>query len=109
MVLRNLLGQKVVVWHFKFYCRSLVRTYGYLHESNMNTNTKIDEVLAAFNKLMAMEALASRDDEVNYRERSDFHPYEIYQTRLVQVDLGPRAEYDPFRRGIQRTLQRLQY
>lgn len=73
------------------------------------TYTRMDEALAAFNKVMAMETFSLIDDKDNYKERSELHPYEIYQTRLVRVDLGTRTEHDPFRRGIQKTLQQLRY
>lgn len=70
---------------------------------------KTDEALAAFNKVMAMETFSLIDDEDNCNERTDLHPHEIYETRLVRVDLGPRTVHDPFRRGIQKTLRRLRY
>ena len=69
----------------------------------------LDDALASFNKLMAMETFSLIDDEVQSRERNDLHPNELYKTRLVRVDLGTRATHDPFRRGIQKALQRLQY
>lgn len=58
---------------------------------------------------MAMETFSLIDDEGQSRERNDLHPYEMYKTRLVRVDLGTRATHDPFRRGIQKALQRFQY
>ena len=58
---------------------------------------------------MAMETFSLIDDEAQSRERNDLHPYEMYKTRLVRADLGTRATHDPFRRGIQKALQRLQY
>ena len=58
---------------------------------------------------MAMETFSLIDDGGQSKERNDLRPYEIYKTRLVRVDLGSRATHDPFRRGIQKTLRRLQY
>lgn len=58
---------------------------------------------------MAMETFSLIDDEGQSRERNDLHPYEMYKTRLVRVDLGTRATHDPFRRGIQKALQRFQF
>ncbi|KAI9714138.1 MAG: hypothetical protein M1812_006466 [Candelaria pacifica] len=68
-----------------------------------------DDALTSFNKLMAMETFSLVDDESQSRDRTDLHPYEMYKTRLVRVDLGTRSMHDPFRRGIQKALQRLQY
>ena len=56
-----------------------------------------------------METFSLIDYEGQSIKRSDLHPHEKYVTRLVRVDLGTRATHDPFRRGIQKALQRLQY
>ncbi|KAL8748288.1 MAG: hypothetical protein Q9184_007428 [Pyrenodesmia sp. 2 TL-2023] len=68
-----------------------------------------DDALTSFNKLMAMETFSLIEDEGQSKERNDLHPYEKYKTRLVRADLGTRATHDPFRRGIQKALQRFQY
>lgn len=56
-----------------------------------------------------METSSLIDDEGQSRQRNDLHPYEMYKTRLVRADLGTRATHDPFRRGIQKAMQRFQY
>ena len=58
---------------------------------------------------MAMETYSLIDDEGQRRERNDLHPYEMYKTRLVRVDLGTRTTHDPIRHGIQKALRRFRY
>jgi len=56
-----------------------------------------------------METFSLIDDERQCSKRNDLHPYEIYHTRLIRVDLGPRSTQDPFHRDIHMNLRALRY
>ncbi|KAI1485230.1 hypothetical protein F5X96DRAFT_660881 [Biscogniauxia mediterranea] len=68
-----------------------------------------DEALAAFNNIMSMETFSLLDDEKQSSLRTDLSLYEIYKTRLIRVDLGPRSRTDPFQRWIHKWLRRFRY
>jgi len=68
-----------------------------------------DDALVAFSTIMAMETFSLIDDERQSSERTDLHPYEIYKSRLVRVDLGPRSLQDPFQRHIHKCLRAFRY
>lgn len=56
-----------------------------------------------------METFSLLDDERQSQMRTDLHLQEIYNTRLVRVDLGPRSTQDPIQRGIHKLLRALRY
>lgn len=58
---------------------------------------------------MSMQTFSLIDDERQSSKRTDLHPYEVYLTRLVRVDLGPRTTQDSFYRGIHKSLRALRY
>jgi hypothetical protein len=49
------------------------------------------------------------DDERRLTLRNDLSLYEVYKTRLVRVDLGPRALQDPFQRCLHKCLRWFRY
>jgi hypothetical protein len=75
----------------------------------MKLTKETDEALAAFNNIMAMETFSLLDDEKQSSLRHDLNLYEIYKTRLVRVDLGPRNRQDPFQRRLHRYLRAFRY
>ncbi|KAG9228157.1 hypothetical protein BJ875DRAFT_478202 [Amylocarpus encephaloides] len=68
-----------------------------------------DEALIAFNQIMAMETFSLLDDEKQSNLRTDLSLYEIYNTRLVRVDLGARSKQDPFQRRLHKVLRSFRY
>jgi hypothetical protein len=56
-----------------------------------------------------METFSLMDDECQSNERTDLHPCEMYKTRLLRVDLGPRSLQDPFQRHIHKILHAVRY
>ena len=58
---------------------------------------------------MAMETFSMLDDQRQSTLRTDLSLYEIYKTRLVRVDLGPRTFQDPFNRGLHKYLRWFRY
>lgn len=68
-----------------------------------------DEALSAFNNIMAMETFSLIDDEKQSSMRTDLTLPEIYNTRLLRVDLGPRSRTDPFQRLIHKYLRGFRY
>ena len=58
---------------------------------------------------MAMETFSLIDDERSFSLRDDLNLYEVYKTRLVRVDMGPRLRQDPFVRRLHGLLRRLRY
>lgn len=56
-----------------------------------------------------METFSLLDDERQSRKRTDLHLQEIYNTRLVRVDLGSRSTQDPIQRGIHKVLRAIRY
>ncbi|RFU24804.1 hypothetical protein B7463_g11530, partial [Scytalidium lignicola] len=68
-----------------------------------------DDGLASFAKIMAMETCSMLDDERQTNLRTDLSLYEIYNTRLVRVDLGPRTFQDPFHRRLHKYLRWFRY
>jgi hypothetical protein len=58
---------------------------------------------------MAMETFSLLDDEKQSSLRNDLSLYEIYKTRLVRVDLGPRSRQDPFQRCLHGYLRAFRY
>ena len=71
--------------------------------------TEEDDALAMFNKLMTMETFSLLDDESQCYKRSDLHLYEMYQTRLLRVDIGLSSRGDPLQRMIHKWLRALRY
>lgn len=57
---------------------------------------------------MAMETCSMIDD-YQCRIKTDFSLHEIYKTRLVRVDLGPRTLQDPFQRSIHKCFRWFRY
>lgn len=68
-----------------------------------------DEALSAFNNVMAMETFSLLDDEKQFNMRADLTLPEIYKTRLLRTDLGPRSRTDPFQRWFHRYLRGYRY
>lgn len=56
-----------------------------------------------------METFSLIDDEKQSSLRDDLSLYEIYNTRLLRVDLGTRARTDPFQRWLHRHLRALRH
>lgn len=56
-----------------------------------------------------METFSLLDDEKQSSMRTDLTLPEIYNTRLLRVDLGPRSRTDPFQRWIHNYLRRFRY
>ena len=52
-----------------------------------------------------METCSMIDDERRLTLRNDLSLYEIYKTRLVRVDLGPRILQDPCQRCLHKCLR----
>ena len=70
----------------------------------------IDEALAAFNNIMAMETFSLLlDDEQQASLRDDLSLYEAHKTRLLRVDLGTRSRTDPFQRWLHKYLRAFRY
>ena len=70
---------------------------------------KKDDALAMFNKLMTMETFSLLDDESQCYQRNDLTLYEMYQTRLLRVDIGLSSRGDPLQRMIHKWLRALRY
>ena len=58
---------------------------------------------------MSMETFSLLDDERQCSLRNDLSLYEMYKTRLVRVDLGPRSRQDPFQRRLHRYLRAFRF
>lgn len=58
---------------------------------------------------MNMETFSLLDDEKQSSLRDDLNLYEIFNTRLLRVDLGTRSRTDPFQRWLHRYLRAFQY
>jgi hypothetical protein len=58
---------------------------------------------------MAMETCSMIDDERQSYLRTDLSLHEIYKTRLVRVDLGPRILQDPFQRSLHKWFRLFRY
>lgn len=56
-----------------------------------------------------METFSLIDDEKSSSLRDDLNLYEVYKTRLVRVDMGPRLRQDPFVRRLHGLLRKLRY
>jgi hypothetical protein len=56
-----------------------------------------------------METCSMIDDERRLTLRNDLSLYEIYKTRLVRVDLGPRMLQDPCQRCLHKCLRWFRY
>lgn len=56
-----------------------------------------------------METFSLIDDEKQSSMRTDLTLPEIYKTRLLRVDLGPRSRTDPFQRWIHKYLRGFRY
>jgi hypothetical protein len=105
--------EELIEENMKLKLRDLIRQYG---ECNTPMRTSInftyyiaDDGLAAFNRIMAMETCSMIDDERQSHLRTDLSLHEIYKTRLVRVDLGPRTLQDPFQRTIHKWCRWLRY
>ncbi|KAI1387920.1 uncharacterized protein F4822DRAFT_430668 [Hypoxylon trugodes] len=68
-----------------------------------------DEALIAFNKIMSMDTFSLLDNEEQCSQRHDLTIHEMYETRLLRVDRGPRDRKDPFQRWIHRLLRFFRY
>ncbi|KAI1439484.1 hypothetical protein F5Y02DRAFT_63910 [Annulohypoxylon stygium] len=68
-----------------------------------------DDSLAAFNNIMSMETFSLLDDERQSSLRTDLSLHEVYKTRLLRVDLGPRSRTDPFQRWLHKWLRTFRY
>ncbi|KAI1083687.1 hypothetical protein F5B20DRAFT_568750 [Whalleya microplaca] len=68
-----------------------------------------DEALITFNKIMSMETFSLLDDEKQSSLRDDLTLFEIYKTRLLRTDQGPRSQQDPFQRWIHQWLRDFRY
>ncbi|KAF2658060.1 hypothetical protein K491DRAFT_574418, partial [Lophiostoma macrostomum CBS 122681] len=68
-----------------------------------------DEALISFNQLMAMETFSLLDDEKQASLQSHLSLHEIYKTRLLRADLGPRSRTDPFQRWLHKCLRAFRY
>ncbi|CZR52869.1 uncharacterized protein PAC_02746 [Phialocephala subalpina] len=64
-----------------------------------------DDGIAAFNRIMAMETCSLIDDQPRFTRRTDLSLHEIYNTRLVRVDLAPRTLQDPLQRCLNKCLR----
>lgn len=71
--------------------------------------TKADEALIAFGQIMAMETVSLLDDERSSSLRTDLTLHEMYNTRLIRVDLGTRSRTDPFQRWLHKQLRAFGY
>lgn len=56
-----------------------------------------------------METFSLLDDEKQSSLRDDLNLYEMYKTRLLRVDMGPRSRTDPFQRWLHKHLRTLRY
>lgn len=56
-----------------------------------------------------METFSLLDDEKQFNMRADLTLPEIYKTRLLRTDLGPRSRIDPFQRWIHKYLRDFRY
>ncbi|KAH7311143.1 hypothetical protein BKA65DRAFT_413641 [Rhexocercosporidium sp. MPI-PUGE-AT-0058] len=68
-----------------------------------------DDGLAAFNRIMAMETCSMIDDQRRHPLRTGISLREVYETRLVRVDLPPRTLQDPFQRCLHKCLHWFRY
>lgn len=91
--------------------RELLRQYGTytVMTASFLANSHKDDGLAAFSRIMSMETCSMLDDERQTSLRSDISLFEIYNTRLVRVDLGPRTNQDPFQRRLHKYLRWFRY
>ncbi|KAH8669113.1 hypothetical protein BX600DRAFT_435617 [Xylariales sp. PMI_506] len=87
--------------------RDLLSQYGFYAE--MSSVLCEDESLIAFNKIMLMETGSKIDGLPKYSFEDDTSLYEIYKTRLLRVDRGPRKYQDPFQRGLNKCLRWYRY
>jgi len=58
---------------------------------------------------MAMETVALLDDGDRSSLTPDISAHELYNTRLVRVDLPPRSRQDPFQRRIHKLLRWIRF
>src|SRR3569833_1707070 len=58
---------------------------------------------------MSMYTFSLLDDEKQSSMRVDLNLHEIYKTRLVRADLGPRSCQDPLQRRIHKCLRAFRY
>ncbi|KAL9111243.1 MAG: hypothetical protein Q9227_004321 [Pyrenula ochraceoflavens] len=69
-----------------------------------------DNALSSFNTVMAMETCSLLDISPTHSfARTNSNLEEIYNTRLVRVDLGPRSNQDPFQRRLHKLLRSFRY
>ncbi|KAK8859455.1 hypothetical protein PGQ11_010189 [Apiospora arundinis] len=68
-----------------------------------------DEALFAFGQIMAMETVSLLDDERSSSLRTDLTLHEMYNTRLIRLDLGTRSRTDPFQRWLHKQLRAFRY
>lgn len=58
---------------------------------------------------MAMETVSLLDDERSSSLRTDLTIHEMYNTRLIRLDLGTRSRTDPFQRWLHKQLRAFRY
>jgi hypothetical protein len=58
---------------------------------------------------MTMETFSLLDDGKQSSLRDDLNLHEVYKTRLLRVDLGPRSRTDPFQRWLHKYLRAIRY
>lgn len=58
---------------------------------------------------MSMETCSMIDDQRRSSLRTDLSIHELYKTRLVRVDLGPRSLQDPLQRSLNKCLRWCRY
>ncbi|KAI3392457.1 hypothetical protein diail_5701, partial [Diaporthe ilicicola] len=68
-----------------------------------------DEALSAFNSLMTMERCSLLDDEKAASARTDLTLPEMYETRLLRLDLPSRSRADPVSHWIHKLLRDCRY
>jgi hypothetical protein len=56
-----------------------------------------------------MDTFSLIDDATQCRLRDDLTLHEMYKTRLLRVDQGPRTRHDPLQRWLQKWLRRVRY
>lgn len=69
----------------------------------------LDDALAAFGNIMAMETVSLLDGGRQFSLQSELTLSEKYKTRLIRADLGTRSRTDPLQRWLHKKLRAFRY
>ncbi|KAK0617665.1 hypothetical protein B0T14DRAFT_590498, partial [Immersiella caudata] len=59
-----------------------------------------DDALLRLNRIMSMDTFSLIEDATQCRLRDDLTLHEMYKSRLLRVDQGPRTRHDPLQRWL---------